>query len=140
MSDKPRFVVDTNVLVSALLLADSTPGRAFRRVLVAGEVLLSAGLLAEIQEILARKKFERYVTAEDREDFLQALVDRGILVEPTEPIRVCRDPDDDRLLELAVAGRAHAIISGDQDLRSLNPFRGIPIISPAEFLRGEGSG
>jgi predicted nucleic acid-binding protein len=57
------------------------------------------------------------------------------LVTITEQIVACRDPDDDKFLELAVNGRAELIVSGDNDLLSMESFRGIPIISPAGFVR-----
>jgi predicted nucleic acid-binding protein len=47
---------------------------------------------------------------------------------------VCRDPDDDKLLEIAVAGNADCLVTGDQDLLILHPFQGVPIITPAAFL------
>jgi putative PIN family toxin of toxin-antitoxin system len=137
MSDRPRYVVDTNVIVSALLIGGSAPGRAVRRVLEVGELILSTQAATELQEVLSRPKFTRYVTAEEREAFLSALIARALLVEPTETIRVCRDPKDDMLLELAVAGGATAILSGDADLLVLGSFRSIAILSPGDFLRSQ---
>jgi putative PIN family toxin of toxin-antitoxin system len=58
------------------------------------------------------------------------------LVPIVERIHACRDPDDDKFLELAVNGRADVIVSGDHDLLVLNPFRGIPIIDPGAFIQG----
>jgi len=55
-------------------------------------------------------------------------------VELRGTLRVCRDPDDDKLLEIAVVGRADYLVTGDQDLLILDPFQGIPILTPAEFL------
>jgi predicted nucleic acid-binding protein len=63
------------------------------------------------------------------------LIARAELVEIKERIAACRDPTDDKFLELAVNGRADLIVSGDADLLALNPFRGIPIITPAMFVR-----
>ena len=57
------------------------------------------------------------------------------MVNITEHIAACRDPKDDKFLELAVSGRADLIVSGDQDMLALNPFRGIPIVTPAAFVR-----
>lgn len=54
----------------------------------------------------------------------------------THAVRACRDPKDDKFLELAVNGRADLIVTGDRDLLDLNPFRDIPIIAPAEYLAG----
>ena len=56
------------------------------------------------------------------------------LVDATERVNVCRDPKDDRILELAINGDAAAIVTGDSDLLVLNPFRGVRIVTPAEFL------
>jgi len=85
--------------------------------------------------VLQRAKFERYVTASQREEFLAAFVERALFVEPTEEVRACRDAKDDKFLELAVSGGATYIISGDNDLLVLHPFRNIAIMTPAEFLQ-----
>ena len=54
----------------------------------------------------------------------------------TERVVACRDPTDDKFLELAVNGQADLILSGDADLFVLNPFRGISIVNPATFVQG----
>jgi putative PIN family toxin of toxin-antitoxin system len=135
MSESVRHVFDTNTLVSAALFAHSKPGQALRRALRRGRVLLSSSTLAELAEVLQREKFARYVTAAEREEFLVALVNRVLFLEPTEEIRACRDAKDDKFLELAVSGRATYIVSGDDDLLVLHPFRNIAIITVAEFLQ-----
>lgn len=134
MSSSARYVLDTNTLMSALLFEHSTPGQAFRRALRRGEILVSPSTLEELAEVLQREKFDRYVTAAEREEFLEAFVERATVIEPTEEIRICRDAKDDKFLELAVSGGVAYLISGDNDLRSLNPFRGIVIGTAAEFL------
>ena len=135
MNGNARYVFDTNVLVSALIFEDSKPGRAFRLALQNGQILLSLTTLEEIDEVMSREKFERYVTAEEREEFLEALIGRARFVEPAEQIKVCRDPQDDKFLELAVSGGAYYIISGDDDLLALSPFREIEILSVDDFLK-----
>ena len=134
MKSKDRFVFDTNVLVSAALLSDSKPAEAFRRARQIGEILSSVPVAAELNEVLGRDKFDRYITREDRERFLVAFLRAAIVIEITEPIVACRDPKDDKFLELAVNGSATCIVTGDDDLLALHPFRGIPIISVARFL------
>ena len=129
-----RFVLDTSVLVSAVLIADSRPAEAFRKARDTGEILLSSAVAEELNEVLARDKFERYITSEDRERFLVALVQAARLIEGTERIVACRDPKDDKILELAVSGQATCIISSDNDLLALHPFREIPILSVEQFL------
>jgi len=135
MSESVRCVFDTNTVVSALLFAHSRPGQALRHALARGCVLLSPSTLEELAEVLQRTKFERYVTASEREEFLAAFVERALFVEPAENVRAGRDAKDDKFLELAVSGSATHIVSGDKDLLVLHPFRNIAIMTPAEFLQ-----
>jgi uncharacterized protein len=139
MTSNRRYVFDTNVLISAVLFADSTPGRAFFTALAQGVSLVSLPLIAELDEVLNRPKFERYVTREERERFLEALIREATLVEIGEVIQICRDPKDDKVLELAASGQATCVITGDEDLLALSPFRGIPILTAQQFLSGASS-
>ena len=134
MSSKPRYVFDASTLVSALLFEQSKPGRAFRRAIERGMVLLSPSTLEELGAVIGREKFDRYVTDAERDEFLDALVDRALFVEPSEMVRASRDPKDDKYLELAVSGGAQCIVSSDEDLLVLHTFRGIAIVTPAAFL------
>jgi putative PIN family toxin of toxin-antitoxin system len=134
MTSKARYVFDTNTIVSALLFEQSKPGQAFFTALRRGEVLVSLPLLVELQTVLGHKKFDRYLLPEERERFLARLVLEATLIDVTAQIEACRDPKDDKVLELAVSGNATYIITGDQDLLELNPFQHIPIVTPADFL------
>jgi putative PIN family toxin of toxin-antitoxin system len=129
-----RFVFDTNAVVSALLLKQSVSRQAFDKALKEGKIIISAETIDELNEVLKRKKFEKYVTEEERIQFLTALVREARLVETVETITACRDPKDDKFLELAISGNAVCIVSGDKDLLDLHPFRGISIVPPREFL------
>jgi len=135
MSERVRHVFDTNSLVSALLFEHSRPSQAFRHALRRGRVLLSSSTIEELAEVLQREKFEQYVTAAEREEFLAAFVEQSLFIEPTVEIHACRDAKDDKFLELAVSGCASYIISGDADLLVLHPFRDIAIMTPAQFLQ-----
>jgi uncharacterized protein len=130
-----RVVLDTNVVVSALLLDASVSRYAFDRAFERGRVLLSLPVLTELYEVLARPMFGKYVAEQDVRLFLSAYVQKVEWIEISESIRACRDPKDDKILELAASGHASHIISGDNDLISLNPFRGIVVTPPAAFLR-----
>ncbi len=130
-----RYVFDANVIISALLFENSKPAQALRYALANGEVLLSLDLLEELNEVLGREKFNRYLTSDEREEFLEALIERAVLVEITENVRECRDPKDDKVLELALNGEAQYIISGDRDLLVLHPFRDALVITADEFLK-----
>ncbi len=129
-----RCVLDTNVLVSALLLPDSKPRQALDLALRKGKVLLSFGVLAELYEVLSRKQFRRYIDEEDIRIFLAAVTREAQWVDVDVQIAACRDPKDDKFLELGVSGGATYIITGDSDLLALNPFQGIQILPPHSFL------
>lgn len=129
-----RFVIDTNVLVSALLFTESVPGQAVTLALNSGTLLVSSAFVRELDGVLGRDKLDHYVVREERDRFLEALVRESELVDIAEPVLVCRDPKGDHILELAVNGDAAAIVTGDRDLLVLDPFRGVRIVTPAAFL------
>ncbi|MBI2752553.1 MAG: putative toxin-antitoxin system toxin component, PIN family [Betaproteobacteria bacterium] len=134
MAARDRLVVDNNALVSRLLLPDSAPGRAVRKAVDKGQVLVSDATLTELADVLARRKFDRYVTLEDRMQFLRLLGSVAELVPIVYAIRACRDPKDDKFLALAVNGKATLIVTGDKDLLALDPFHGVSIITPSAYL------
>lgn len=130
-----RFVFDTNVIVSAVLLKGSTARKAFDEAQRRGELLLSLDTLDELNEVLQRRKFNKYVTEQERLQFLSTLVREATLVEITDMITVCRDPKDDKFLELAVSGKADYLVSGDKDLLVLHPFQTVSILRPDQLLK-----
>jgi len=88
----------------------------------------------EIVDVLRRPKFDPYVLPGDRDRLVATLIREARHVHPSESIRVCRDVKDDKWLELAVGGNATHVITGDDDLLTLGSFRGIPIVTPAQFV------
>lgn len=134
VTTKPRYVFDSNVIVSAVLFHQGKPAQALTTALRQGVVLVSEEIVRELSDILSRPKFERYISEEDRVRFLQSLLRETELVEVGETIQECRDPKDDKYLEAAVSGGANCIVSGDEDLLVMHPFRGIPIVAPGQFL------
>jgi putative PIN family toxin of toxin-antitoxin system len=129
-----RIVLDTNVLISALLLRDSVTRRAFDCAFANGTVLLSFELLAELNEVLGRRQFQKYLDHADARRFAAALVREAEWVQVATSVAACRDPKDNKILALAVDGRATWVVTGDEDLLSLDPFRGIRIERPDRFL------
>ncbi len=125
------------MIVSALLLRNSTARRAFDKATTEGKILLSFPVIRELYEVLKRRAFDRYLTEDERLQFLTALVSESKLVDVTEKVIACRDPKDDKFLELAVNGEATCIVSGDSDLLVLHPFHGIAILSPRTFLEAD---
>src|SRR4030042_6588623 len=134
MKTEGRYVFDTSVIVSAFLFKDSKPRQAFDLALDHGIILLSLPLVKELNGVLSRPKFDRYLLREERERFLAALVLEAVFVEITENVKACRDPKDDMFLELAVNGSATCLVSSAKDLLNLTPFRALRILNPDEFI------
>ncbi len=134
MKNKPGYVFDSNVIVSAVLFFQGKPAQAVDAALDAGVILVSDEIVRELNDVLSREKFEHYASEEDRARFLQSLLEEAKLIEIVERIQECRDPKDNKYLEAAVSGGAACIVSGDEDLLVLHPFRGILILRPSEFL------
>lgn len=134
MRNKRRFVCDVNVIISAVLLPGSKPDYALRKAQDLGELLVSESIWLELEQVLVRPKFNRYITPEERNDFLLELSETIQFINVTEQINECRDPKDNKYLELAVSGKAECIVTGDNDLLVLNPWRDIEILTVQEFL------
>ena len=132
-----RAVIDTGVLVSALLRRQGTTGDVLRA-LRDGRftAVYTTDILVELIDVLGRPWLrEKYhLQPEDVAALINLIRLRGELVIPARRIAACRGPKDDCFLEAAVAGSADCIVSGDGDLLALTSFERIPILRPAEFL------
>ena len=129
-----RRVRDTNVLFSAFLRNGSIPHRALLKARMESLLIVSDETLGELGSVLMRDKFNRAVDRAFRENLLEEYERLSIIVPIQTSLRACRDPKDDKFLELAVDGRADAIVTGDSDPLELHPFRGIAILTPADYL------
>ena len=132
-----RTVVDTNTLVSALIKPRGRLGQLLQHLRDRDFIFLySRATLDELADVLNRPRMRhKYGLSEaDIQTVIGLILLRGESVTPVKRLQVCRDPKDNRFLEAALAGRADVIVSGDQDLLVLQPFEGIPIVKPAEFL------
>jgi uncharacterized protein len=134
-----RVVLDTSTLVSAALREGSIPHQALLKALASCDVCASVETLEELASVLDRTKFDRYLDRESRRNFV-ALIRRSVqlfAVGQAEASAVeprCRDPKDDPFLALALAAKADVIVNSDEDLLVLNPWREIPILTPAAFI------
>src|SRR6266567_1235131 len=142
MSRRPRWVADTNVLVSAFLWR-GLPGRVIE---LAGEkdiqLFTSRILLDELSATLHKKRLIKHVaatglTASQMLGHYRRLATR-VAARPLE-LQVSRDPDDDAILACALAAQADLIVSGDEDLLVLQAFEGIPILTAAQALQRLGT-
>jgi putative PIN family toxin of toxin-antitoxin system len=133
-----RAVIDTNVLLSGLLW-HGTPHALLESVRAGTLILISSPtLLAELEEVIGRAKFDAVLTrsSTSREHVLSELRKLVKVIEPPPlAVPMCRDPDDDAVLALALASQAEVIISGDDDLLALKFFQGIPIVDPVKALQ-----
>ena len=134
-SSVPRAVLDTNVLVSALI----SPGGGSARLLLelrsgAFELLVSPLLLAELREVLRRDKFRRYVSDAEADAYVEFIRSEGVVrADPApSPEPLSADPDDEYLIELARVAQVDALVTGDAHLLELRAI--IPAMTPAEFL------
>ncbi len=130
-----RYVFDTNVLISALLIAHSLPAQALRKAENTGIVLYSRPVLEEIVEVLSRPRLVRYLDEDTTPQFLARIYRSWEEVSIIHTVKACRDPKDDKFLELALNGEADVLITGDKDLLALHPYQGLPIVTPANFLQ-----
>lgn len=135
MTERPeRVVLDTNIMISGVIFGSSTPFRAAIRAFERGVVLSSSATRNELREVAGREKFERCAPLEQRIADVEELIADMEPVLIHERIQVCVDPKDDQFLELAVNGKADFLITGDDHLLRLNPFRGVTILTPMAYL------
>ena len=134
---RERVVLDTNVLISGLLFARSTPAKAVDKAVTNAQLVATADTLRELIAKLHSPKFDRYVRRDRRDALLERVVSLVDIVDVLQSIRASRDRKDDKFLEAAANGRAGVIVTGDKDLLELDPFRGIAIVSPAAYLARE---
>ena len=130
------FVFDTNALISAQIKKGSVSAHAFDKAIDEGYIVCSSVTFEEFATRFIRAKFKKYMPDADRAEAIARVNRTSVIIEPAFTIKACRDPDDDKFLSLALAAGAACIITGDKKhLLPLHPFRGIPILSPADFLK-----
>jgi uncharacterized protein len=135
---RKKVVIDSNILVSAAIYPNSASANALRLAVMFCELYRSDETTAEIEQVLLRTKFDRYFAAggPSREDFLTIYKDAAVLESITEIATDCSDPKDNKFLSLALSVKVDLLITGDRKhLISLHPYRGIPIVSEADFVQ-----
>jgi putative PIN family toxin of toxin-antitoxin system len=128
-----RIVLDTNVLISALLFGGNPQAVLEKAIMGQIGLALSRDILNELEGVLCGKKFG--FPFEIAQGIVRELEAIGELVAPTRKIAVVKvDPYDNMILECAVEANADYVVSGDNHLLELKRFEGIPILSPAQFI------
>jgi len=133
MAGATRLVLDTNVVLSGLLFPAGVPCRALLKAQT-NLVLASDATLLELNEVMERPRFDRYVERSIRQRLVAEYMNNCEMIPIVYSIRACRDPRDDKFLEIAVHGQADLIVTGDCDLLDLHPFRGIAILTPNAYI------
>lgn len=138
MSFAKRVVLDTSTLIGAVLRPQSVPRQAFLMTVAGATICASPATLAELEQVLMRDKFDRYLDRETRGDFLILYRSHVRLFPVSEAEEMalpqpCRDPRDNKFLALALYCSADALVSSDDDLLTLNPYQGIPILTPKQY-------
>ena len=131
----PNVVFDASSIVGAALKQDSTPERALLLARSQEAICLSPAVEAEIREVLQRPKFRRYFPDAVRGRIFDILGAAALMFEPVERVTDCRDVKGNKYLELALAAGASVIVSSDNDLLLLDPWRGIRVLRPADYIR-----
>ena len=134
------IVFDASSVVGAALRADSIPRRALLIARDQHVIALSGPVFGEIEEVIGRRKFAGVLTEDRQAEILGLLTAAAIWVENVRSVQDCRDAKDNKYLELAEAAGADVIVSSDEDLLVLNPWRCIRILRPKEFLTEAGEG
>ncbi len=130
-----RTVFDTNVLISALLISNSAPAKALKNAENSKIILYSIPILEELSDVLSRPKFNRYIDDKHITGFLARIYRSWREIKIIHTVKACRDPEDDKFLEVAVNGEASTLVTGDKGLVELHPFQGVNIITPTQFLQ-----
>ena len=131
----PNVVFDASSIVGAALKTDSMPERALLLARSHDTVCLSSAVEGEIREVLQRPKLRRYISDISRQRILDIVGAAALMLDPTERVSDCRDVKDNKYLELGLAAAASIIVSSDEDLLVLDPWRGIRILRPADYVR-----
>ncbi len=131
---RKNIVLDTNTVISAMLSPNSIANQAFVKANDTYQIVLSTPIWEEFYHVCSRPKFNKYLDEFDRLLFITSLKQNALFVEPIQVITDCRDPKDNKFLELAIEAEALFIVTGDDDLLVLNPYRGVTILKSGGFL------
>lgn len=134
-----RVVIDTSSLISAAIRPETIPAQALQKALGTAQICTSGQHMAELEKVLRKPRFDNYVALDARLKLFETVRLHATHFDVQEAIMqmfagICRDANDQFLLALAVVAEASIIVSSDYDLLTLNPWRGIAILTPAQFL------
>jgi uncharacterized protein len=132
---RPRVILDTNTLISGVLFKGELLREAVRIAFDHYQPVFSTPTWDELAEVFQRDKFDRALPRGQRFRVIAEMARRIEIIEPSSVVHDCRDPRDNKFLALALDSQSSHIVSGDQDLLVLHPWRDIRILSPGDFVR-----
>jgi putative PIN family toxin of toxin-antitoxin system len=134
-SARKRIVFDTSALVPVCLYPSREPAQIFRQAVLAHEVYTSPEAFGELMAVLSRDKFNAWVPLEARLTWVKLFHASVEVIEAARQVDGCRDPKDNKFLDLLLAAQADVLVSSDIHLLEMNPFRGVPIVQLTDFKR-----
>ena len=129
-----KLVIDTNILISAVLSSQGAPAKLVQSALSQHRLVFSQATFDELRTRIYRPKFDRYISLEDRERLLRDFNACAVWVEAGEPGLFCRERDDDHFIEAALKAQADYLVSGDKDLLEAPPVQGLHVVSVHQAL------
>jgi len=131
-----RIVLDTNILIAALITKDTPPDRLYQAWLKGEfELVTSAAQMAEVATVLARPRLQRYVDADEAAAIVENIDTRATILDAPPDVDLSPDPNDNPILAAAIAGKADLIVSGDKrHMLALGAVEGIPIMTARDAL------
>lgn len=131
-----RIVLDTNILIAALITKDTPPDRLYQAWLNSEFGLVtSTAQMAEVATVLARPRLQRYLDADEAAAILENIDTRAIILDDPPNVDLSPDPKDNPILAAAIAGKADLIVSGDKKhMLALGVVEGIPIVTARDAL------
>ena len=133
-SNELLFIFDTNSLISGALIQNSIPLYCLQKAINTGYLCFSKDTLLELKEVLERKKFEKYLSQDQKIQFFEKIKKVSLLYEPNQFFQICRDRKDNKFLDLAFKSKAGYLITGDLDLLILKTFDQTLIVNPSDFF------
>lgn len=132
-----RIVLDTNVLVSALMSVGTPPDKLYEAWQRKDyDLITSRWQVSELSNVLNRPKVQRYIQSEERKQLFEEIDNHAEFVHHLPTVHLSPDPDDNHILATAIAGDANYLVTGDKrDLLELVDVQGIPIVTPRQALQ-----
>jgi len=134
MNKETKYICDTNILLSSLISKTSPPAQTVDYIREHGMFSFSQETLIEFEGVLKRPKFDKFLSKEKRSNFINEIFELSVFYEVNQKVDICRDPKDNKFLDVAIASYADYLITGDDDLLVIERIGNTSIITPREFV------